>query len=112
MYFGACRADEVAFESNGQGDFTRIAVPLLEQALTARPTSSSTTQVLAAFGDGRRQTPVLLPPYLVNQRLLTGRHLARPARPAPDEHPGTRYGAGEGGRQGAARRRGTDRELT
>ena len=32
VFFGACQPNEVAWESDGQGDFTRIAVPLLQQA--------------------------------------------------------------------------------
>ena len=41
VYFGACQATELAFESNGQGDFTRIALPRLREFLTGTNGSSS-----------------------------------------------------------------------
>jgi hypothetical protein len=71
VFFGACQPDEVAWESNGQGDFTRRAVPLLREALAGSTNQEFFEQVLAAFGDDRRQTPVLLPPGLTSRRLLS-----------------------------------------
>ena len=70
VFFGACQPDEVAWESNGQGDFTRRAVPLLREALTGSSNQEFFEKVLAAFGEDRRQTPVLLPPGLTSRPLL------------------------------------------
>ena len=84
VFFAACRPDEVAWESDGHGDFTRIAAPLLRQFLGGSSNQQFFEQVLAAFGDQRRQTPVLVPPYLVNERLLA---TAPPERALPDPLP-------------------------
>lgn len=56
--FAACRDDESAWESDGHGDFTRFAVPLLrgDAELTNRAFQDV---VLKAFGSSRRQTPML-----------------------------------------------------
>ena len=70
VFFGACQPTEVAWESNGQGDFTRIAVPLLAQALAGASNEEFYDRVLAALGADRKQTPVLLPPHLTSRRLL------------------------------------------
>ncbi len=69
VFFGACQASELAYESNGQGDFTRIALPRLREFLTLT-NREYFEAVLAAFGDSRKQTPVLLPPGLTGQTFL------------------------------------------
>lgn len=61
-FFGACLPDEVAWESDGHGDFTTRIIPLLAQAGTTLTNRDLFDQVLLAFGAGRRQTPVLRPP--------------------------------------------------
>lgn len=71
VYFGACQATELAFESNGQGDFTRIALPRLPEFRTGT-NQQFFDAVLADFGDDRRQTPVLLPPGLAARTFLAG----------------------------------------
>ncbi len=70
VFFGACQPDEVAWESDGQGDFTRIAVPLLAQALAGASNEQYLDRVLAGLGAQRKQTPVQLPPHLASRRLL------------------------------------------
>lgn len=69
VYFGACQATELAFESNGQGDFTRIALPRIRE-FTTGTNQQFFDAVLADFGDVRRQTPVLLPPGLTSRTFL------------------------------------------
>ncbi len=72
VFFGACQPDEVAWESDGQGDFTRIAVPLLRQAAAGSTNQEFFDTVLEAFGKDRRQTPVVVPAYLTSGSLLAG----------------------------------------
>ncbi|NOT87335.1 MAG: hypothetical protein HOP03_04045 [Lysobacter sp.] len=63
VHFAACRDDEYAWESNGQGDFTRHASALL--ATAARDGSSNRAfmdAIVAKFGTRPRQHPLLLKP--------------------------------------------------
>ncbi len=63
VHFAACRDDEYAWESNGQGDFTRHASALLAKA--ARDGSSNRAfmdAIVAKFGARPRQHPLLLKP--------------------------------------------------
>jgi hypothetical protein len=57
--FSACDATEVAYENNGNGDFTRLATPLLAGDLTHVTHRDFQKAVIAAFGEKRRQTPQL-----------------------------------------------------
>ncbi len=70
VFFGACLPTEVAWESEGHGDFTKRALPLLRSSLGSATNQSFFDALLAAFGDGRRQTPVLRPDYLAARQLL------------------------------------------
>jgi Caspase domain len=70
VFFAACQPDEVAWESNGQGDFTKLAVPLLRQALMRSTNEEYFARVTKAFGRTPRQTPVLRPDHLASRRLL------------------------------------------
>ena len=97
VYFGACQATELAFESNGQGDFTRIALPRLREFLTGT-NQQFLDAVLGDFGDARRQTPVLLPPELTSRTFLA------PVSEAP-----TSVGAGRAARPAALAAQGTRR---
>jgi hypothetical protein len=56
--FAACRPSEVAWESGGQGDFTRLTVPLLVRSVGI-PHRRLVETIVQAFGAGRRQTPEL-----------------------------------------------------
>lgn len=58
VVFAACRPDEVAWESGGQGDFTRLTVPLLVRSVGI-PHRRLVETIVQAFGAGRRQTPEL-----------------------------------------------------
>ena len=57
VFFGACQPDEVAWESDGQGDFTRIAVPLLRQAAAGSTNQEFFDTVLEAFGKDPQTDP-------------------------------------------------------
>jgi hypothetical protein len=69
--FAACEANEKAFESAGQGDFTRIATALLRSS-TAVSHDAFLQQVLQQFGDRRRQTPRLDAPVSLRGGTLFG----------------------------------------
>ncbi|RZS65713.1 caspase domain-containing protein [Agromyces ramosus] len=53
----ACKATEVAWESNGQGDFTRAALPLLTSGVGTVSNRAFVRSVVEILGPGRRQTP-------------------------------------------------------
>jgi hypothetical protein len=58
--FAACQDQELAQESDGQGEFTRRAVPLLRGAISQRISNEEfQRRVTAAFRNGPRQNPLL-----------------------------------------------------
>jgi hypothetical protein len=57
--FSACDATEVAYETQGSGDFTRLATALLSQAGGQRTHREFQDAIVKAFGERRRQTPQL-----------------------------------------------------
>ena len=59
VVFTACRSDQVAFESDGQGDFTRIALELLQAGLPDETNDDFQKRVVHAFGEDARQEPQL-----------------------------------------------------
>ncbi|MGJ0223487.1 hypothetical protein ACQUZK_08815, partial [Streptococcus pyogenes] len=59
VLFTACLSTELAWESNGQGDFTARATRLLTETGGALSNEAFIDAVLAAFGAARRQTPTL-----------------------------------------------------
>ena len=67
VFFAACQPDQVAWESNGQGDFTRLAVPLLRQAMLSSTNEDYFERVTRAFGAHPRQPPVLRPRHLASR---------------------------------------------
>lgn len=54
--FAACNSDEVAYETHGRGDFSRLAVPLLSAGLTNRQFRD---RVIDGLGSQPRQHPKL-----------------------------------------------------
>lgn len=63
VHFAACRDDQYAWESNGQGDFTGIATPLLlEAARNGMSNQDFIAAVVKKFGARPRQNPLLLKP--------------------------------------------------
>jgi hypothetical protein len=59
VLFTACRSGEVAWESNGQGEFTLRATHLLAERGGAFTNEEYFDAVLRSFGNSRRQTPTL-----------------------------------------------------
>jgi len=76
IHFAACLDNQFAYESSGQGHFTRIATADLTAAVTSGATNESFGSDVAAkvIGLGRPQTPRLmrLPANLSNRALLAG----------------------------------------
>ena len=59
ILFSACLSTEVAFESNGQGEFTVRATQLLGERGGGITNDDFVNAVIGAFGSGRRQTPTI-----------------------------------------------------
>lgn len=59
IFFSACRANEVAWESGGQGDFTKRAIRILTSGIDGLTHAEFLRRVVEAFGAQRRQTPEL-----------------------------------------------------
>jgi hypothetical protein len=55
VLFTACLSSEVAWESEGQGEFTRRAIPVLRQGVGRLSNREFEQQVIAAFGASPRQ---------------------------------------------------------
>ena len=87
ILFSACRATEVAWESGGQGDFTRHALPLLERSVDTVSNHDFVRSVVGAFGENRRQTPEFHGEEVLGGRVLLG--TASAAEPGAPTAPGT-----------------------
>ena len=59
VVFSACLSIEVAYENNGQGDFTRYATQVLQQGIQGLSHEEFERRVIAAFGSTPRQHPRL-----------------------------------------------------
>ncbi len=59
VLFAACQPWEVAWESQGQGDFTRLAAARLRAAAGQVTNEAFCADVAAAFGEDPRQRPLL-----------------------------------------------------
>jgi hypothetical protein len=59
VVFAACRPDEVAWEVDGQGEFTRHACAVLGPGADALTNEQFAQQVVQAFGATPRQHPML-----------------------------------------------------
>ena len=57
--FSACDAHEVAYETRGSGDFTKVATAALAAAAGHQSNREFQDAVIRAFGERRRQTPQL-----------------------------------------------------
>jgi len=69
--FSACLAKEVALESNGNGEFSRIATKLLAGDISRYTQRSFQDALIGAFGSARQQTPDLdAPDSLMDTSLL------------------------------------------
>lgn len=97
VHFAACRDSEYAWESQGQGDFTRAATALLTASVSRRVANEAFIDAVAVeVGKRGRQHPGLmrLPASLRTSALLGG-----PG--ARDEEPPGNAGAGPAGEAGA-----------
>lgn len=75
VHFAACLDSEFAWESGGSGDFTRIATPMLAEAVRGgKGNQAFMDAVVRKFGKSPRQNPRLLKPAgdLSTRRLLGG----------------------------------------
>jgi hypothetical protein len=68
--FSACLSSEVAWESAGHGDFTTHAIRALQSGTAGLTNEQFVERVIAAFGTGARQHPVLDPPHAQSRRFL------------------------------------------
>jgi hypothetical protein len=63
IHLAACRDNEFAWESNGQGDFTAAAVPLLASAAQSGETNEAFIKRVATLvARKKRQQPGMMPP--------------------------------------------------
>jgi hypothetical protein len=86
IHFAACRDDEYAWESRGQGDFTAAATAFLADAITRGDTNEIfVKQVAKIVSAKKRQHPLMLPPArgMSGRPILSGRATSRPPAPAP-----------------------------
>jgi hypothetical protein len=69
VLFAACRDDQVAFETGGHGDYTKVVVPIIRQSAGL---SNLALQKLiqSAFGAGARQNPMLDCDTLAESRMF------------------------------------------
>jgi hypothetical protein len=82
VLFAACRSNELAWESNGQGDFTRAATALLRAGTGAMTNQDFETRVIGQLGSTPRQHPELdCAPAARTQPLLAGGRQALSASP-------------------------------
>ncbi len=95
VLFSACRATEVAWESAGQGDFTRAALPLLASGVGSVSNRDFVRSVVEVFGQNRRQTPEFHGEEVLGGRILLG------MASASVEVPGGAGGEGGAGSPGA-----------
>ena len=57
ILFAACRSNQLAWESSGQGDFTRLALGILAQNAGSLTNNDFLSKVNEAFGTNPRQNP-------------------------------------------------------
>jgi hypothetical protein len=71
LLFAACRDDQVAFETAGHGDYTKLVVPIVRQRPDNLTNLALQKLIQGAFGPGGRQNPMLdCDPLAENQRFL------------------------------------------
>jgi hypothetical protein len=70
VVFAACQSDEVAWESDNQGDFTRRAIPVLASGFNSLSHETFMSRVVEAFGTSPRQRPHLDCSTPIRSRLL------------------------------------------
>jgi hypothetical protein len=78
VLFAACQPWEVAWESRGQGDFTRLAAPRLRDAAGQVSNEAFQAEVISAFGEDPRQRPLLTCATSARRKALLGSLLVTP----------------------------------
>jgi hypothetical protein len=61
ILFSACQPNEVAWESDGHGDFTLRATRILAAGIDGMTNQQFSDRVIVEFGQGSRQRPMLDP---------------------------------------------------
>jgi len=59
IVFAACRDDQLAFETEDHGDFTRLVIPLIKERAEGVTNAAMQSLIIAAFGNAARQNPTL-----------------------------------------------------
>ena len=59
IVFAACRDDQLAFETEDHGDFTRLVIPLIKGRTEGVTNAAMHSLIVAAFGNDPRQNPTL-----------------------------------------------------
>ena len=59
IVFAACRDDQLAFETEDHGDFTRLVIPLIKERAEGVTNAAMQALIIAAFGNAARQNPTL-----------------------------------------------------
>jgi len=59
IVFAACRDDQLAYETEDHGDFTRLVIPLIRDRTDGLTNLAMQTLILQAFGTDARQNPTL-----------------------------------------------------
>ena len=72
VLFSACRDIELAYETDGQGDFTRRAVGLLSNSMGRISNVEFLERVVASFGSQARQTPQIDCEFTERSKYLLG----------------------------------------
>ena len=72
VLFSACRDFELAYETDGQGDFTRRAVELLSSSVRRISNADFLERVVASFSGQARQTPEIDCDVTARTKLLLG----------------------------------------
>lgn len=79
----ACRSDQVAWESQGQGDFTRQALQVLRTGVSGLSNAAFVERLAASFGTSARQTPQLWTADRLRDQPFLGASPEAPAAPVP-----------------------------
>ena len=83
VLFTACTSTELAWESNGQGEFTLRATGLLAENASSLTNEAFINAIISAFGAGRRQTPTIACAAALRARsIFAGVNTGAPVRTA------------------------------
>jgi len=83
VVFSACQIHEVAYESNGHGHFTVKATGMLARSVGHSTNQQFQQAIVAAFGSGSPQNPVLDTSLGLESAPLLGGTLEAPSAASP-----------------------------